>query len=129
MSRFLEAGWWVVGPYPSDLDTSCPPERNADPSQPAAAVDRLEKLAWQAVSTHVPSGSLQLAGVVPPSTTASLYCLAYVYADRDRTASLRVRGNGDMRMWVNQQRVFDGFTAWQLAGVPTPGFPSRCAWP
>src|SRR5262249_23497577 len=35
---FLDAGWWVVGPYPSDLAATCPPESSPDPSQPVNGV-------------------------------------------------------------------------------------------
>src|SRR5262249_17083066 len=35
-NRFIEAGWWVAGPYPEDLKTFCSPEKDPDPSRPAA---------------------------------------------------------------------------------------------
>jgi serine/threonine protein kinase/tetratricopeptide (TPR) repeat protein len=33
LNKFIEAGWWVVGPYPDKLDTPCPPEKDPDPSR------------------------------------------------------------------------------------------------
>ncbi len=35
LNKFLEAGWWVVGPYPPNVDEFCPPEIDPDPSKPA----------------------------------------------------------------------------------------------
>ena len=34
LNKFLEAGWWVVGPYPAELKEFCPPELDPDPSRP-----------------------------------------------------------------------------------------------
>src|SRR6185436_13047598 len=44
LNRFLEAGWWVAGPYPRDLKLPCPPEVDADPSRPVAAYSALPML-------------------------------------------------------------------------------------
>ena len=54
LNGFLEAGWWVAGPFPADLKTACPPERDPDPSRPIAAVGSATPLSWRSVSadTH-----------------------------------------------------------------------------
>jgi tetratricopeptide (TPR) repeat protein len=39
LDRFIQAGWWVVGPYPQNLQFFCPPEKDPDPSRPVAAVE------------------------------------------------------------------------------------------
>src|SRR5262249_58657310 len=36
LNKFLEGGWWVVGPYPRDLKIVCPPEIDPDPARPVA---------------------------------------------------------------------------------------------
>ena len=36
LDPFLEAGWWVVGPYAEDMNQPQPPEDDPDPSRPVA---------------------------------------------------------------------------------------------
>jgi tetratricopeptide (TPR) repeat protein len=117
LSRFLEAGWWVVGPYPDRIDRACPPEVKPDPSRPVAAVDRAGNLKWQPVSTNAVPGNINFRDVTSDAKTGAYYALAYVYADRDRTAGLYLRTGSDLRVWVNGKLVLDGFAAWSLAGV------------
>jgi tetratricopeptide (TPR) repeat protein len=115
LHRFLEAGWWVAGPYPDQLDLSCPPEINPDPSKPVAAVGENRNLTWQKVATDFLSGNIEIGGLNGVKQ-ASFYALAYAYADRDRTASLyfRVPRGDDARLWVNGKLAFDGFGVWKL---------------
>ena len=108
LNRFLESGWWVAGPYPEGLDLSCPPELEPDPSKPVAAVGRPGNLKWQAVSTNPADGDINFGSLVSGAGNASFYSLAYVYADRDRTASLYLVTGGDTRLWVNGKLVFAG---------------------
>jgi serine/threonine protein kinase/tetratricopeptide (TPR) repeat protein len=108
LSRFLEAGWWVAGPYPDRLDQSCPPELFADASKPVAAVGRPGNLKWQAVATNPVNGDINFGSLFSGAGSASFYALAYVYADRDRTASLHFFTGGDMRLWVNGKLVCAG---------------------
>ena len=44
LNKFLEAGWWVAGPYPADLDEVYPPELNPDPSKPVYKIVQKEGL-------------------------------------------------------------------------------------
>jgi serine/threonine protein kinase/tetratricopeptide (TPR) repeat protein len=115
LNRFLESGWWAVGPYPDHFDSSYPPERDPDPSKLVETLTRADAIAWRNVPTHVPSGNIQLAEFVGANRNATYYALAHVYADRDRTASLLVRSASDMRIWLNGTCAFDGFSAWGLA--------------
>jgi serine/threonine protein kinase/Flp pilus assembly protein TadD len=116
LDRFLESGWWVVGPYPEPLDLPCPPEAGPDPSKPVAAVGRADNLKWQAVSTTPVYGDINFGHDVVGAPNASFYALAYVYADRDRTASLWLSAGSDKRLWVNGQLVFAGFGANRQGG-------------
>ncbi|HUG89691.1 MAG TPA: hypothetical protein VML55_02585, partial [Planctomycetaceae bacterium] len=47
LNKFLEAGWWVVGPYPQALAEFCPPEIDPDPSRPVYAIDPTSGLSDQ----------------------------------------------------------------------------------
>ncbi len=127
LNRFLESGWWVAGPFPVDLDLRCPPEVEADPSKSVPAVGRTGNLKWQAVSTEPANGDINFgtlfasldkssfsAGDINFGTAlagngkSSFYAMAYVDADRDRTASLYLSTRVDKRLWVNGQLVFAG---------------------
>ena len=50
LNKFLEAGWWVVGPYPKNLSEFCPPEVDPDPSQPVYTIDPTTGLSDQPVT-------------------------------------------------------------------------------
>jgi tetratricopeptide (TPR) repeat protein len=108
LNRFLDGGWWVVGPYPEQLDLPCPPEKNPDPSKPMAAVGDKRELKWQAVPTTPHTNSIQLPNLLGGGKGSS-YALAYAYADGDRTATLHLWPKHDARVWVNGQLVFAGF--------------------
>ena len=59
LNRFLEAGWWVVGPYPATVDEFCPPE--LDPRFVTAGVhDR---------SADRPVGRTGCLAIDPPRAT------------------------------------------------------------
>jgi tetratricopeptide (TPR) repeat protein len=115
---FLEAGWWVAGPYPEPLDLACPPEFGADPSRPVAAVGENRDLNWRPVATAGSSSHshVDLGPIIGEAKKVSYYALAYAYADRDRTATLhlRLQGGDDARLWVNGRLVCGGFKAWKL---------------
>lgn len=116
LNPFLEAGWWAVGPYPEQLDLACPPEINPDPSRPVAAVGEKGDLKWQTVSTTPDAGGIEIGSIMGERRNISFYCLAYVHADRDRTASLILRTGEDARLWLNGRLAFAGFAAWKLDG-------------
>ncbi|MCI0681757.1 MAG: protein kinase [Gemmataceae bacterium] len=120
LNRFLESGWWMVGPYPNRLEQPCPPELNPDPSKPVAAVGRAGNLTWQAVSTNAADGAINLQSVAAASGNASFYALAYVHADRDRTASLHFFTGSDFRLWVNNKLVFAGSSVQGNVGAWIP---------
>jgi serine/threonine protein kinase/tetratricopeptide (TPR) repeat protein len=112
LSPFLEAGWWVVGPYPDSLDLACPPENDPDPARPVAVSGGEHVLEWKAVATNPSSHEIDLAEVSRGKRNVSFYALAYVHADRDRTAVLSLRTVRDARLWVNGCESFAGFEAW-----------------
>ena len=117
LNRFLEAGWWVVGPYPEQLDERCPPESNPDPSRPVSAIGDKRELKWQSVSTAPHYGNINLPAQLGGQSKASSYALAYVYADRDRTDALHLWPKNDARVWVNGRLVFAGFGQGKTPGI------------
>ena len=110
LNSFLEAGWWVAGPYPADLKTACPPERDPDPSRPIAAAGSATPLSWRSASADT-YGMVDFRAAFANSQPSSAYALNYVFANEERTALLRVGGNRDVRVWLNGQLVYEAAPA------------------
>jgi serine/threonine protein kinase/tetratricopeptide (TPR) repeat protein len=109
LNKFLETGWWVIGPYPPELSEFCPPEVDADPAQPVFTVDPQKGLSdkpshW----TRVPTGDfgrLELANYPGGQGNASCYAMSHVYSLREATATLCISANKEARIWVNGELV------------------------
>jgi hypothetical protein len=108
---FLDVGWWVVGPYPSNLLASYPPESSPDPSLPVNGVPLAPRespsvLHWQ----HLRPGLADFENVLTPRTDAadiSAYALAHVYAPAERPATLAIGGVNPMRAWLNERLIYE----------------------
>jgi WD40 repeat protein/serine/threonine protein kinase/Flp pilus assembly protein TadD len=108
---FLEAGWWVVGPYPSNLLASYPPESSPDVSQavngvPLAPKEGPSVLRWQ----QLRPGLALLEEVLTPRADAadiSAYALAHVYALAERPATLAFGGVNPTRAWLNERLIYE----------------------
>ena len=75
LNKFLEAGWWVVGPYSANLDEFCPPEIDADPSTPVYVIDPKtglsdEPVRWQSLPTANPPSALKMTPSISPASLA-----------------------------------------------------------
>ena len=110
LNRFLEAGWWVAGPYPPELKEFCPPELGPDPSQPVYVIDPAKGLSEQPVAwRYAPTGELGLVDLksVFEAEQMSAYALTYVYSPDVRPATLLVGGDDRVRLWVNGRLEYD----------------------
>ena len=107
LNKFLEPGWWVVGPYPSNLDEFCPPQLDPDPSRSVQVIDSkgssVKPAGWQQAAVD-DFGTIKLPDAL--GGAASVYALALVYSPDDRTALARVGGTSGIRVWCNGQLVF-----------------------
>src|SRR5262249_49953906 len=111
LNKFLEAGWWVVGPYPAELGQFCPPEVDADPSRPVPIVDPEAGLsdapvAWRSVATGR-GGRVDLASLPVRKENGSVYALAYVYSPDEQAKLLMIPKSQPLRVWVNGTLVED----------------------
>jgi serine/threonine protein kinase len=113
LSAFIEAGWWVVGPYSEERGQVGPPELDPDPdpdpSRPAFAFEGEAEHRWQPAATG-PGGRVSLRSILtaePSSSPSAAYALTYVEAPRKRTALLLVGGNGRVRLWLNGKLVHE----------------------
>lgn len=60
------------------------------------------------------SGSIAIETAMGSQKNVSFYALAYVYADRDRTAAFNLEaGDEPFRLWVNQKLAFEGYACWK----------------
>ena len=106
LGKFLEGGWWVVGPYaPYLLEECCPPEREADPSKKVDLFDSRTLLPPTPASwSHVPTGRegrVDPAFRVPQMNDCSAYAMTYIYSPDARTATLWVGGKSPLGVWLN----------------------------
>jgi tetratricopeptide (TPR) repeat protein len=105
LNRFLEAGWWVVGPYPESLTTPCPPELDPDPARTVASADGAAAPTWRPIATGE-YGRVDLRAVFN-ADHISAYALTYVYSPDERTATLMVGGDDRVRVWLNGRPVHE----------------------
>ena len=111
LNKFLEAGWWVAGPYPQELQEFCPPELDPDPSKPILIVDpetglSVEPVKWRSC----PSGRLgrvDLSFLPIRQDNASIYALAYVSSPEEQTKLLMGLKTQPVRVWINGALVED----------------------
>jgi len=111
LNKFLEAGWWVIGPYPANLAEFCPPELNPDPSQPLRTIDPESGVSdephpWVNVSTGK-YGAVDLSGVPGSEQGSSIYALAQIYSPDDRSVLLMIDRDKTWRVWVNGELIDD----------------------
>jgi WD40 repeat protein/serine/threonine protein kinase len=108
---FLDHGWWVIGPYPSSLRTTYPPESSPDPSQPLTSVPLAPReapavLHWQDLGP----GFADLEDALAPRPDAadiSAYALVHVYSPAERPATLAIGGVDPMRVWLNERLIYE----------------------
>jgi tetratricopeptide (TPR) repeat protein len=120
LNRFLEAGWWAVGPYPHALSGPCPPEDEADPSRAVVAADAAAEYRWQALPTGE-YGGVDLRAV-SKAGQGSAYAMTYVFSPEERTALLRVGAEGGVRLWHNGRLVHHNpdSTTWTVSSDRVP---------
>ncbi|HMF15668.1 MAG TPA: hypothetical protein VKE98_00605, partial [Gemmataceae bacterium] len=116
LNRFIEAGWWVVGPYPEEMALPCPPEKDPNPSRPVAAVGNSPALVWHSTSTG-DFGFVDLRSVFKGDHLSS-YAMAYVYSPKECSATLLVGGDDAVRVRINGRLVHEMSALNQMQRVP-----------
>jgi serine/threonine protein kinase/predicted Zn-dependent protease len=110
LDLFLQTdGWWLAGPYPSEIETRSPPETARGPgvlNDPAASPDQPPPPDpdWR----RLPSGEfgkIDLGGRLPLEGGCSAYLLTYIYSPEARQIAFRVGSDGPRRVWLNGQSV------------------------
>jgi WD40 repeat protein/serine/threonine protein kinase len=108
---FLDHGWWVIGPYPSNLRASYPPESGPDPSQPVSSVPIMPREAPAVLHWQDPDpgfNDFEDALATPPDAADfSAYALVHVYTREQRPATLAIGGVNPMRVWLNERLIYE----------------------
>ncbi|MFI5459448.1 MAG: protein kinase [Isosphaerales bacterium] len=120
LDRFVQAGWWVAGPYHEVFEQACPPERDPDPSRSIAAAGGGPDRRWLPAPT-APDGRVDLRAIFD-ADSVSAYALTYVHSPGERTATVMVGGDDRVRVWLNGTLVHQTDHvinwAWGLDRVP-----------
>ena len=106
LNKFLEAGWWVVGPYSPELKEFCPPELFPDPATPVHIVDPQtglsdEPVKWRNIATG-DFGRMEFASFSAANGNVSVYAMSHVYSPTETTATLCIsasEGGADLDQW------------------------------
>jgi serine/threonine protein kinase/tetratricopeptide (TPR) repeat protein len=133
LHHFLQAGWWVAGPFGPKLADYLPPNLNPDPSRPVSRLSGTSvepaRVMWR---TRTPDEMGWLDLHDDASENETLYLLTYVYSTDERTVTLRTNQKRDYRVWVNGQPALNiepafsgGFLARQFRFIPCVLRPGR----
>ncbi len=111
LNKFLEAGWWVAGPYPGELKQFCPPEIDPDPSKPVHIIGPAtglseEPVPWRSITTGK-WGRVNLADRAIGKEGSSLYGLGCIFSPDERATILMVGRNDRLRVFLNGQLLED----------------------
>jgi serine/threonine protein kinase/Tfp pilus assembly protein PilF len=118
LHTFLEGGWWVVGPYPVELRLTTALEKAADPSEPPPASKKGDPT-WRFIAPDE-AGRVDLRAIYD-ADNISVYALNYLYAPRDRTATLLIDSDDRSRLWVNGKLTHEagaGYVIRRVERVP-----------
>jgi tetratricopeptide (TPR) repeat protein len=114
---FVDAGWWVAGPYPVDRILQAPLESDPapDPSKPAD-VFATEPRRWQNVRTE-PQGKVDL-GSIFHADKIEAYALAIVYSASKRDVVAVLSNDDEASYWLNGRHFLDAPFIPSEAGRP-----------
>ncbi len=104
LDPFIEAGWWIAGPFPPDMRISQGVEDDPDPSRPISGAN-LETLEWRSVSAK--RNRLVNLGFIHDQPNSSVYALTHIPSDRERTIIIFFGGGRTVRIWLNGRIVFE----------------------
>jgi WD40 repeat protein/tetratricopeptide (TPR) repeat protein len=112
MPKWVQTGFWKVGPYPYDLEPSYPPEVNPDPFRPVAGTipktgGPPAELRWEQTNP-LPPGSNAPAMQVGLISLGSqehicIYVLTRVWSPTEQEVALQIGDDDASRLFVNNE--------------------------
>ena len=104
---FVDAGWWVAGPYHASLDPRVAFESSAaaSPSNPHPPSSASNSPRWHELTT----GSLGLVGPgrVSHAGNVAAYALTLLYSVTARDVVLKIGNDDSARFWLNGQQILE----------------------
>ncbi|HPO07561.1 MAG TPA: hypothetical protein PLZ55_02750 [bacterium] len=101
--------WNIIGPFDNTgrkgHDTVYPPEQNTDLGMTCQGVDGPAK--WTRISAPEGRGYVDLRVHFKTTEWTTAYALAYLHADQDVDAQLRVGSNDSLKVWLGGEQVYD----------------------
>ena len=103
---FLDAPWWVAGPYPPDYSQAGALENAtaANPSQPAPPL-RNTTVRWHEIAPQQ-QGSVNFEELFKTDGAVVAYAMTVVYSTRSRDAVLLIGTDDTARIWLNGREAF-----------------------
>jgi tetratricopeptide (TPR) repeat protein len=98
--RFLEAGWWVAGPFSGPFEVPSMIERQFNPAA------QIGGSGWRRIQPDQ-CGVVQPARAVNTSKDTSHYAVNHVFSPAERTMLLHVGGTDRVRVWLNGNLVHE----------------------
>ncbi len=103
---FVDAGWWVAGPYPPKFDWAIDSDGATDPSQPPPPSGS-EPRRWQRVATQAHGLVDMTPHLASLDKNVAGYAMAIVYSAIERQAVLLI-GTDDLgRVLLNGRQILD----------------------
>jgi WD40 repeat protein len=107
--RWLTIGYWVVGPYPEDLNSSFAPERDSDPGHAALGSggdESPEYIGWRWAPLTV-SGYVNFGEMFEHAEHISAYALLRVYSPKPQRVAILLGADDQNRVWLNGKRIHE----------------------
>ncbi len=103
---FLDAPWWVAGPYPPDYSQAGALENATatDPSQPAPPLGTTT-IRWHDIAPHQ-QGSVNFEELFKTEGVVIAYAMTIVYSAHPREAVLLIGTDDTAHIWLNGREVF-----------------------
>lgn len=107
--RWFTLGYWVVGPYPDNLDASYSPEKDQDPGHAALGAGGDESpayLGWRAAPL-TSSGFVDFGELFDHAAHISAYALLRVYSPQQREIAILLGSDDQNRVWLNGKQIHE----------------------
>jgi WD40 repeat protein/tetratricopeptide (TPR) repeat protein len=108
--RLFSVGWWIVGPYPTDLNESYAPENHPNPTQPVAGPSPADGeptlLHWQTAPQDA-NGLVSFGDLLPGTAPFSAYALLRVYSPEEQPVVIHPGSSGPLRLWLNGRVIHE----------------------
>jgi WD40 repeat protein len=107
--RWLTLGYWVVGPYPDNLDAGYGPEIDPDTGHPApgpGGEGSPALIGWRPADLHA-SGFIDFGQLFDHAEHISAYAVLRIYSPHPQAVAILLGSDDQNRVWLNGKRIHD----------------------